>query len=144
MISIRSVLSGMIALALLAPAAGAQSVDASVPAAPAVAGVPSPATAAIVGATEHTAQPESQDAQPAHGPTLDGATAGIRPAPASATLVPGSAEQQGSFGRAETLMIVGGAAFVAGLIIGDDAGTIVMVSGAAIGLYGLYLYLQTH
>jgi hypothetical protein len=46
------------------------------------------------------------------------------------------------FGQAETLMIVGGAAFLAGALIGGDAGTIVMVGGAGIGLYGLYLYLQ--
>jgi hypothetical protein len=39
-------------------------------------------------------------------------------------------------------MIVGGAAIVAGAIIGDDAGTIFMVGGAIIGLWGLYNYLQ--
>jgi hypothetical protein len=39
-------------------------------------------------------------------------------------------------------MIVGGAAFVAGAIIGDTAGTLFMVGGAAVGLYGLYQYLQ--
>jgi hypothetical protein len=46
------------------------------------------------------------------------------------------------FGQPEALMIVGGAAFLAGALIGGDAGTIVMVGGAGIGLYGLYLYLQ--
>ncbi len=44
--------------------------------------------------------------------------------------------------RGTTLMIVGGAAFLAGLIIGDDAGTAIAVGGAAIGLYGLYLWAQ--
>jgi hypothetical protein len=44
--------------------------------------------------------------------------------------------------RSETLMIVGGAIFLAGAIIGDDAGTIIMIGGAAVGIYGLYLYLQ--
>jgi len=39
------------------------------------------------------------------------------------------------------LMIVGGAALVIGAVIGDDAGTIVMLGGAGIGLYGLYLFL---
>ena len=39
-------------------------------------------------------------------------------------------------------MAVGGAALLSGLIIGDDAGTVIAVSGAVIGLYGLYLYLQ--
>jgi hypothetical protein len=44
--------------------------------------------------------------------------------------------------RGETLMIVGGAIFLAGAIIGDDAGTVIMIGGAAVGIYGLYLYLQ--
>jgi len=39
------------------------------------------------------------------------------------------------------LMIVGGAALIVGAVIGDDAGTIVMLGGAGIGLYGLYLFL---
>jgi hypothetical protein len=47
------------------------------------------------------------------------------------------------FGTSQTLMIVGGAAFIAGAIIGDDAGTVMMVAGAGVGLYGLYLYLRT-
>jgi hypothetical protein len=34
-----------------------------------------------------------------------------------------------------------GAALVLGAVIGDDAGTIVMLGGAGIGLYGLYLFL---
>lgn len=46
------------------------------------------------------------------------------------------------FGTSKTLMIVGGAAFLAGAIIGDDAGTVMMVGGAGVGLYGLYLYLR--
>jgi hypothetical protein len=44
--------------------------------------------------------------------------------------------------RGQTLMIVGGAAFLAGLIIGDDAGTAIAIGGAAVGLYGLYLWAQ--
>jgi hypothetical protein len=38
------------------------------------------------------------------------------------------------------LMIAGGALFVAGLIAGGDAGTILMIGGGAVGAYGLYLY----
>jgi hypothetical protein len=38
-------------------------------------------------------------------------------------------------------MILGGAALVTGLIIGGDAGTVIAVGGAIIGLYGLYVYL---
>lgn len=44
--------------------------------------------------------------------------------------------------RATTLMIVGGAALLGGAIIGDDAGTIIMLGGLGVGLYGLWLYLQ--
>jgi hypothetical protein len=43
--------------------------------------------------------------------------------------------------RSVALMIVGGAALIVGAVIGDDAGTIVMLGGAAIGLYGLYRFL---
>ena len=39
-------------------------------------------------------------------------------------------------------MVVGGAAIIVGAIIGDDPGTVIMVGGAIIGLYGLYQYLQ--
>ena len=44
--------------------------------------------------------------------------------------------------EAQTWMIVGGAAAVAGLLIGDDVGTVMAVGGAAGGLWGLYNYLQ--
>lgn len=44
--------------------------------------------------------------------------------------------------RGTTLMLVGGAAFLAGLLIGDDAGTAVALGGAIVGIYGLYLYMQ--
>ena len=43
--------------------------------------------------------------------------------------------------NAVAMMVVGGAALVIGAVIGDDAGTIVMLGGAGIGLYGLYLFL---
>jgi hypothetical protein len=52
------------------------------------------------------------------------------------TIAPGSQTQP------VALMIVGGAALLAGAIIGGDAGTIFMVGGAVVGLVGLYQYLQ--
>jgi hypothetical protein len=39
------------------------------------------------------------------------------------------------------LMIFGGAALVTGLVIGGNAGTVIAVGGALVGLYGLYVYL---
>jgi hypothetical protein len=141
MMSFRSLSCGLLSLALLATPAFAQSADSS------STGVASPAPAAAPIASE-ALRGHAQDAGHAAstaGPSREAATAGIRAVPESATTLSAApARQQGSFGRSETLMIVGGAAFVAGLIIGDDAGTVVMVTGAAIGLYGLYLYLQTH
>ena len=46
-----------------------------------------------------------------------------------------------SRGSGVGLMILGGAALITGLIIGDDAGTVIAVGGALVGLYGLYVYL---
>ena len=43
--------------------------------------------------------------------------------------------------NAVALMAVGGAALVVGAVIGEDAGTLVMLGGAVVGLYGLYLFL---
>jgi hypothetical protein len=48
----------------------------------------------------------------------------------------------GHIGQSKALMIVGGAALITGAIIGGDVGTIFMVGGAVMGLYGLYQYLQ--
>jgi hypothetical protein len=85
--------------------------------------------------------PETPAAQPAVGPTLEGATVGFRrPVTQTAHAPVVVAAARGS--NSAALMIVGGAAFLAGAIIGGDAGTIIMVGGAGVGLYGLYLYLQ--
>ena len=45
-------------------------------------------------------------------------------------------------GSSTAFMIVGGALLLAGLLIDGDAGTLVAVSGAAIGAYGLYLHFR--
>ena len=36
--------------------------------------------------------------------------------------------------------IVGGAAVITGILIGGDAGTLIAVGGAGVGLYGLYIW----
>jgi hypothetical protein len=59
--------------------------------------------------------------------------------PDHATLV---SPQHANLGQARAMMVVGVAALIAGAIIGDTPGTIVMVGGAVIGLIGLYDYLQ--
>ena len=45
-------------------------------------------------------------------------------------------------GRGQALAIVGGAAFLGGLLIGDDAGTAIAIGGLAMGIYGLWLWLN--
>jgi cytochrome c biogenesis protein CcdA len=39
-------------------------------------------------------------------------------------------------------MVVGVGAMVAGALIGDKAGTIIIIGGAAMALFGLYQYLE--
>lgn len=76
-------------------------------------------------------------------PTLEATQIALRPlASAERTGHPAVVQQRSGMGRGQVLMIVGGAAFLAGAIIGNDAGTIMMIGGAGIGLWGLYLYLQ--
>ena len=106
----------------------------------------------IAGAQEITTQQPSQPSPaavvtasvqaPAAGPTLDAATVGIHRDATQSTTTPTNATPARHSDQPTALMIVGGAAFLAGAIIGGDAGTIIMVGGAAVGLYGLYLYLQ--
>jgi hypothetical protein len=48
-----------------------------------------------------------------------------------------------SFGRPAVLMITGGALLLTGLLVDGDASSILIISGAAIGGYGLYLHLQS-
>jgi len=78
-------------------------------------------------------------------PTMSAATAGIRAHTAKEDLTRQQLADRASHAHVGTdaaLMIVGGAGFIAGLIIGGGAGTAIAIAGAAIGLYGLYLYLQ--
>jgi hypothetical protein len=77
---------------------------------------------------------------PAAGPTMDAAAVAARPM--SQDAVAPTAMRATSRSTAKTQMIVGAVAFVAGALIGDEAGTIIMIGGAALGLWGLYHYLQ--
>jgi hypothetical protein len=44
--------------------------------------------------------------------------------------------------RGGKLMVIGGAAVVTGIIVGGPAGGIITVSGAVVGLYGLWRWLN--
>ncbi len=73
-------------------------------------------------------------------PSLEAAAVAVRtPLTTGPLVVP---QQRQGMRRSTTLMIIGGAIFLAGAIIGDDAGAIIMIGGAATALYGLYIYLD--
>lgn len=75
------------------------------------------------------------------GPTVAAAAVGVQ-ARHQAETEAAAAQSRAGLGQPRALMIVGLATFIAGAIIGNDAGAIIMVTGAAVGLYGLYQYLQ--
>jgi hypothetical protein len=111
-----------IALALLATPAAAQQQPFAVDPAPATAAALTPAPATL-------------------GPTYTAAQLGVHQDLAAPTALNGEAFlPKRREGRA--LAIFGGAAFIAGLIIGGDGGTVIAIGGAGLGLYGLYVWLH--
>jgi hypothetical protein len=45
-------------------------------------------------------------------------------------------------GQSVALMIAGGALFLAGVLVEGDAGAVLMVTGALVGAYGIYLHFR--
>ncbi|MGQ0713897.1 MAG: hypothetical protein ACT4PJ_09195 [Gemmatimonadaceae bacterium] len=88
------------------------------------------------------ARAQASESHQASGPTVAAARAAVRADLRMDASVPNSLDLRQRITRSESLMIIGGAIFLAGAIIGNDAGTIIMIGGAAVGIYGLYLYLQ--
>jgi len=96
--------------------------------------------APTAGLAQSVASP-SGNAPALTGPRAEAARFGVAPAEVAAG-EPAAAVQRRSVGEPMALMVVGGAALLAGLIIGGDVGTVFAVGGAIIGLYGLYRYLR--
>lgn len=89
-----------------------------------------------------TAQAPSARSALAAGPRLDASVAGIVRAPSAPAEFDVLAQNpRRSRAKPTSLMIIGGAALIGGLLIGDAAGTAIAVGGLAVGIYGLYLYL---
>lgn len=88
--------------------------------------------------------PPADVAAPARtaGPTMDAASVAVRQPVTSETRAPNAPARRAGYGQPVALMVVGGAALLAGLIISGGAGTAIAVGGAVVGLYGLYEYLQ--
>ncbi len=121
---IRPMLFALSAAALLAAPAHAQkSAGASL----------APATAAAPQTTS------MESTTPATGPSVETASVAVRRLDTE-TRSNAAAVAGGRPGTA--LMIVGGAAILVGLVIGNDAGYAISIGGAVVGLIGLYQYLQ--
>lgn len=134
-------------LAAAAPlsALSAQTLDAAAdtgavvaaPAAPAAQPtIPTTVTAADLTAPLPAVQQQARVA----GASMTGLRAGVHTRESNAPLSANAAHA--NLGQDRALMIAGAAALVVGAIIGGDSGTIIMVGGAVVGLYGLYQYLQ--
>jgi hypothetical protein len=78
------------------------------------------------------------------GPTIQAASIGFRvneskvDASTAVTAAPINRHQ----GQDVALMAVGAGAMIVGALVGDKAGTIILIGGAAVALYGLYHYLE--
>ena len=81
---------------------------------------------------------------PAPGPRYENLRAGYTTADQSNAQMQLSAAAKGPFGskkNGKVAMIVGGAALIGGLLVGDDAGNVIAVTGLVIGLLGLWTYV---
>jgi hypothetical protein len=76
------------------------------------------------------------------GPTIQAARAGITAPSAAASVANGAQQLETPSRESAALMIVGGAALLAGLLIGGGAGTAIAVGGTLLGLYGLWMYVR--
>jgi len=83
----------------------------------------------------------SADTSVARGPSIASARVASHAVSTKSHAAPPVIQNRSSNRNAVALMIVGGAALVVGAVISGDAGTLVMLGGAGIGLYGLYLFL---
>lgn len=80
------------------------------------------------------------DPAPSLAPTLANATVGVRMGVTAAA--PDALVVRSAGSHSPAMMIVGGVALLVGAVVGGNAGTIIMVGGGAIGLWGLWNYLQ--
>jgi hypothetical protein len=79
------------------------------------------------------------------GPTLQAASVGFRVSEAkvdASTKITAAPLVSRHQGQDVALMAVGVGAMIAGALIGDTAGTIIIIGGAGMALFGLYHYLE--
>jgi hypothetical protein len=126
----RSVTTAFAVMLFAAPLAAQGATQAPVAVDQAVAVAPAPVVATVEVA------PVSQ------APTTANASVGIQRVSSSVDVNAAAPVPQGSVGRNPAMMIVGGVALIAGAVIGGESGTIIMIGGGILGLYGLWQYLK--
>jgi hypothetical protein len=100
------------------------------------------ATAPADTSAANVAPQTAPNVTPAPGPTREAAAVGVRAMKPGTPVDPVPAPKPAETRQNEALMIVGGAALIVGAVIGGSAGTLFMVGGACVGLFGLYKYLE--
>lgn len=85
-----------------------------------------------------------QSLHSASGPTIQAAAVGFRTASPKVDASTARAVQvtRPHAGQDVALMVVGLGAMIAGAIAGGTPGTIILIGGAAVALFGLYHYLE--
>lgn len=86
--------------------------------------------------------PVAAPAVPTAGPTIANLTVGYSSVADASTEMTWNDQRRGKNSSGPVLAIVGGAALIGGLLIGDSAGTAIAVGGLVMGLIGLYLWLK--
>ena len=78
------------------------------------------------------------------GPTIQSASVGfsIKEAKVDASTKVAAAPTRPRAGQDIALMVVGVGAMIAGALVSGTAGTIIIIGGAAMALFGLYHYLE--
>ena len=102
------------------------------------------AVTAPVAAPQLHAQAASVTGIPASGPRYENLRAGFTAQDESTTQLQLNQAAKGPFGSKQNgkiATIVGGAAMIGGLIVGDDAGYAIAVGGLIIGVLGLWTWL---
>jgi hypothetical protein len=130
------------AILLLTPSIGtAQTTGDLVTAAPAIVQVaaPLPADAAPL-AVEVSSSAQAAGAT-ATGPLAESQAVALRARNAFAP-VPAPRAPRDNTAQNRALMVVGAVGIVVGAVVGDDAGNIIMLGSAVIGLVGLYRWLN--
>lgn len=125
----RSILAAvLVSAALLAPASSGRAQGAAPELAPVAAAEPTPVA---------TPAPEK--------PLVSSARAGVSPAPrvkVVTTDAPEPVQRQTSRENGRLLTFIGAGLFLAGIIMDDDAGTVIAIAGLGIGIFGILNWLQ--